>query len=196
MTATTSASPLASLGDIELIQRIGRGDRACFEEFYNRHSCLVYSTAYKVLNNADDAQDVTQDVMFMVWEKSPMYEESRGKPLSWAVTMTRNKAIDRLRSVQRRLRLKDDVEKENLPLLRGGAEDRPADRLDAGEQRQIVRSAVMKLNHEQREVIEMAYFSGLTQLEISKRLKTPLGTVKARIRRGMLRLKKIVGPAL
>ncbi len=196
MLATSPLQSLETLGDVELIQRIGRGDRECFEEFYNRHAALVYSTAYKVLNNADDAQDVTQDVMFMVWEKSPMYEESRGKPLSWAITMTRNKAIDRLRSVQRRLRLKDDVEKETLPLQSAGGDDRTADLLDAGEKQQIVRSAVMKLNREQREVIEMAYFGGLTQLEISQRLKTPLGTVKARIRRGMLRLRKIVGPAL
>jgi RNA polymerase sigma-70 factor, ECF subfamily len=194
--ATAPDKPVESLDDIELIQRIGVGDRECFEEFYNRHSSLVYSTAYKVLNNADDAEDVTQDVMFMVWEKSPMYEEARGKPLSWAITMTRNKAIDRLRSVQRRLRLKDDVEKETLPLQRGGLEERPADLLDAGETRQLVRSAVMKLNREQREVIEMAYFGGLTQQEISQRLKTPLGTVKARIRRGMLRLRKMVGRSL
>jgi RNA polymerase sigma-70 factor (ECF subfamily) len=185
-----------SLSDVELILRIGRGDRACFEEFYHRHAALIYSSAYKVLNNADDAQDVTQDVMFMVWEKSPMYEESRGKPLNWAVTMTRNKAIDRLRSVQRRLRLKEDVERETAPLLRAGIEGRPSEAMDAGEKQRIVRGAVMKLNREQREVIEMAYFGGLTQLEISERLNTPLGTVKARIRRGMLRLRKIVGPAL
>jgi RNA polymerase sigma-70 factor (ECF subfamily) len=73
---------------------------------------------------------------------------------------------------------------------------RPESTLDLGEKSQIVRSAVMKLNREQREVIEMAYFGGLTQLEISQRLQTPLGTVKARIRRGMQRLRKIVGPVL
>lgn len=190
------AKSIESLDDVALIQRIGRGDRDCFEEFYNRHAALVYSTAFKVLNNADDAQDVMQDVMFMVWEKSPMFEESRGKPLNWTITMTRNKAIDRLRSVQRRLRLKEDVERETAPLLRGGMDGRPADLMDAGEKQRIVRGAVMKLNREQREVIEMAYFGGLTQLEISERLNTPLGTVKARIRRGMLRLRKIVGPAL
>jgi RNA polymerase sigma-70 factor (ECF subfamily) len=185
---------LEPIDDVELIQRVGLGDRACFEEFYNRHSALIYSTAYKVLNNADDAEDVLQDVMFMVWEKSPMYEVSRGKPLNWAITMTRNKAIDRLRSVQRRLRLKEDAGREMQPLLPEGS--RPESTLDLGEKSQIVRSAVMKLNREQREVIEMAYFGGLTQLEISQRLQTPLGTVKARIRRGMQRLRKIVGPVL
>jgi RNA polymerase sigma-70 factor (ECF subfamily) len=190
----SSSKSLEPIDDVELIQRVGLGDRACFEEFYNRHSALIYSTAYKVLNNADDAEDVLQDVMFMVWEKSPMYEVSRGKPLNWAITMTRNKAIDRLRSVQRRLRLKEDAGREMQPLLPEGS--RPESTLDLGEKSQIVRSAVMKLNREQREVIEMAYFGGLTQLEISQRLQTPLGTVKARIRRGMQRLRKIVGPVL
>lgn len=185
---------MESLDDVELIQRVGLGDRDCFEEFYHRHAALIYSTAFKVLNNADDAEDVMQDVMFMVWEKSPMYEVSRGKPLNWAITMTRNKAIDRLRSVQRRLRLKEDAGREIEPLLPSAS--RPENPLDLGEKRQIVRSAVMKLNREQREVIEMAYFGGLTQQEISQRLQTPLGTVKARIRRGMLRLRKIVGPVL
>ncbi len=183
-----------SLDDVELILRVGLGDRACFEEFYNRHAALIYSTAYKVLNNSDDAEDVLQDVMFMVWEKSPMYEVARGKPLNWAITMTRNKSIDRLRSVQRRLRLKEDAGREMQPLLQTGSQ--PENTLDLGEKSQIVRSAVMKLNREQREVIEMAYFGGLTQLEISERLQTPLGTVKARIRRGMQRLRKIVGSAL
>ena len=190
-----SDPPIDLRDDIELMQRIGTGDRASFEEFYRRHIALVFSSAFKILNNSSDAEDVAQEVMFMVWEKSPMYDVSRGKPLNWAVTMTRNKAIDRLRSIQRRLRLNDDAEREIAPTPRLG-NDRPSDHLDSGEKQQIVRSAVMKLNREQRQVIEMSYFGGLTQLEISTRLNTPLGTIKARIRRGMLRLKKIVGPAL
>ena len=190
-----SDPPIDLRDDIELMQRIGTGDRASFEEFYRRHIALVFSSAFKILNNSSDAEDVAQDVMFMVWEKSPMYDVSRGKPLNWAVTMTRNKAIDRLRSIQRRLRLNDDAEREIAPPPRLG-NDRPSDHLDSGEKQQIVRSAVMKLNREQRQVIEMSYFGGLTQLEISTRLSTPLGTIKARIRRGMIRLKKIVGPAL
>ncbi len=195
MSDSTPLIPANTLDDVELILRIGRGDRDSFAEFYKRHAALVFSTAYKILNNSSDAEDVTQEVMFMIWEKSPMYEVSRGKPLNWAVTMTRNKAIDRLRSIQRRLRLNDDAEREMQPLTRSGY-DRPNARIESGEKQKIVRAAVMKLNSEQRQVIEMSYFGGLTQLEISTRLNTPLGTIKARIRRGMLRLKKLVGPAL
>jgi RNA polymerase sigma-70 factor (ECF subfamily) len=181
--------------DVALIQQIGQGNRAAFEKFHRQYANLIFSTTFKVLNNQSDAEDVTQDVMFMLWEKSPMFDASRGKPLTWVTTMARNKAIDRLRSIQRRSRLHDEVECE------AGREanvsfEQPADSMDSSEQGQIVRSAVMKLNREQRQVIEMSYFMGLTQQQISERINAPLGTVKARIRRGMLRLKKIVSTPL
>ena len=179
--------------DIELIRKIGMGDYSAFETFYSRHIGLVFSTAFRVLNNRNDAEEVAQEVMFMVWEKSPMFDPLRGKPMSWALTMTRNKAIDRLRSVQRRFRLQDEVERESDPEDFVQAHG-PGDELDAIEKGRTVRSAVMMLAREQREVIEMAYFGGLTQQEIAERLQEPIGTIKARIRRGMLRLKKICGP--
>lgn len=179
----------------ELIRKIGMGDRASFEEFYTRFSGLIYSTSLRVLANETDAQDVAQEVMFMIWEKAPMYDPSRGKPLTWAITMTRNKSIDRLRSLQRRYRLHDDVQNENASNDISSSRE-PFEDLDSSEKGRILRTAVMKLNKEQREAIEMAYFSGLTQQEIAVRLREPLGTVKARIRRGMMRLKKIIGASV
>lgn len=181
----------ADTPDTELIQRIGMGDVEAFEEFHRRYSTLLYTTVWRVLGNQADSEEVTQEVLFMIWEKSPMYDSSRGKPLTWAITMARNKAIDRLRSVQRRLRLNDDFEREILPseAIFGR---RPLDEVEAGERGVMVRSAVLRLSREQREVIELAYFGGLTQQEISERLDKPIGTIKARIRRGMLRLKRIV----
>lgn len=178
-------------GVIELVRKIGMGDRESFEEFYQRFSGLIYSTAFRVLNNDTDAQDVAQDVLFMIWEKAPMYDPSRGKPLTWAITMTRNKAIDRLRSLQRRSRLHEEVRNENRPeeMLTDRA---PFEDLESSEQGTALRSAVLKLNKEQREAIELAYFKGLTQQEIASRLDQPLGTVKARIRRGMLRLRTLL----
>lgn len=180
---------------VELIRRIGVGDRASFAEFYDKFSGLIYSTALRVLADPSDAEDVAQEVFFMLWEKAPMYDPARGKPLTWAITMTRNKAIDRLRSQQRRSRLMEEAREEN-----GDCElttDRqPTEDAEHTEENEILRSAVMKLSKEQREAIEMAYFKGLTQQEIAVRLHEPLGTVKARIRRGIVRLRKMVGPAL
>lgn len=181
---------LVEISDVELIQRMGIGDSEAFSIFHHRHIGIIYSTAYRVLNNETDAEDVAQEVMFMLWEKSPMYDTSRGKPVTWAVTITRNKAIDRLRSYQRRMRLQDEVRLENLETM----DDRtPVHSARANEKSDLVRSAVMKLNDDQREVIEMLYFKGLSQHEISNRISKPISTVKARIHRGMVRLRKIVG---
>lgn len=177
--------------DIDLLRRTGMGDRAGFAQLHHRYIGLVYSTAFRILNSRTDAEDVAQDVMFMIWEKSPLFNAAKGKPATWILTMARNRAIDRFRSLQRRFRLQDEVEKETL--LEGSIHDRkPADDMDATEQGAIVCAAVNKLGTEQREVIELTYFGGLTQQEIASRLGEPLGTVKARIRRGMLRLKKML----
>lgn len=180
---------------VELIRKIGMGDRVSFDTFYHRFSALIYSTALRVLASESDAEDVAQEVFFMLWEKAPLYDPSRGKPLTWAITMTRNKAIDRLRSLHRKYRLQDEVQKETAG-DDTSTEREPFEDLDHAEKGRLVRSAVLKLNKEQREVIEMVYFGGLTQQEIADRLHKPLGTVKARIRRGMLRLRKMIGSSL
>jgi len=182
--------PFTEISDVDLIQRMGTGDMEAFATFHRRHAGIIYSTAHRVLNNDTDAEDVAQEVLFMLWEKSPMYDISRGKPVTWLVTMTRNKAIDRLRSLQRRTRLQDEVRLENPESIDTRT---PAQSARLSEKNDLVRQAVMKLNAEQREVIEMLYFSGLSQQEICDRLDKPLSTVKARIHRGMVRLRKIVG---
>ncbi len=187
------AEPIDKSEEIALLLRVGAGDRSAFSEFYDRYSGIIFSTALRVLNDATDAEDVTQDVFVMIWEKAAMYDPARGKPLTWAVTMTRNKSIDRIRSHQRRSRLREEAGNERLP------EDtindrRPSDDVSASESGDRVREAVAKLSPEQRTVIEMAYFKGLTQNEIAERLQEPLGTIKARVRRGMMKLKKLVGP--
>ncbi len=179
----------------DLIQRIGVGDREAFSEFYDKFSGLIYSTALRVLNDASDAEDVAQEVFFMLWEKAPMYDPSRGKPLTWAITMTRNKAIDRLRSLQRRFRLQEAAREEQGP-GELAMDHQAVENLEQAEENTILRSAVMQLSKEQREAIELAFFKCLTQQEIATRLDEPLGTIKARIRRGIVRLKKLVGPSL
>ena len=147
--------------------------------------------AYRVLNDQEAAEDVLQDVFVQIWDKAPTYDPARGKPLTWAVTMTRNKAIDRLRSAHRRYRLHDEVERETEIFER--TPDRSSvDAVDSAEKSRIVRDAVMQLSKEQRHAIELAFFSGLTQAEIAEELQEPLGTVKARIRRGMMKLKEIL----
>lgn len=185
------AEPQVGYEEVELILKIGQGDRNSFAEFYEKFSAVIVSTAFRVLNDHRDAEDVAQEVFSMIWEKASLYDPARGKPLTWVVTMTRNKSIDRLRSLQRRFRLRDELEKESDSGV-VQMERAPFEEADAFERGKMVRSAVKKLSKEQREVIEMAYFSGLTQNEIAEELKQPLGTIKARIRRGMIKLRRLV----
>lgn len=179
----------------ELLVKTGQGDRIAFNELYDRFSGVLYSTAYKVLNNQDDAQDVLQDVFVQIWEKASMYDGSRGKPLTWAMTMTRNKAIDRLRSKQRRSKLNDDAERETS-VHKDEFQSDACEEVVGIERGEVVRNAVLQLSREQRQAIEMAFFGGLTQNEIAEALSEPLGTIKARIRRGMMKLKTIIEPRL
>jgi RNA polymerase sigma-70 factor, ECF subfamily len=181
--------------EIDLVEKIGRGDRQSFEQLYERFSGVLFSTAYRILNDREGAEDVLQDVFVQIWDKASMYDSKRGKPLTWAVTLTRNKAIDRLRSVQRRNRLNDEVEEEAVVDAQIHSEQ-PVDAVEAMEKSRLIRSAVLQLSKEQREAIELAFFTGLTQNEIADELKQPLGTVKARIRRGMMKLKELVEPYL
>jgi RNA polymerase sigma-70 factor (ECF subfamily) len=181
--------------EIALLKQIGQGDRRSFETLYDRFSGVLFSTAYRLLNNREAAEDVLQDVFIMIWEKAPLYDSARGKPMTWAVTLTRNKAIDRLRSTQRRNRLQDDVQRESETFEQ--FDDRSSfDAVAAGETNTLVREAIGKLSKDQREAIELAFFSSLTQTEIAERLGEPLGTIKARIRRGMMRLRELLDPEL
>ena len=178
--------------EIDLLQKIGQGDRRSFEALYDRFSGVLFSTAYRVLNNLEAAEDVLQDVFIQIWEKAALYDPARGKPMTWAITLTRNKAIDRLRSTQRRNRLQEDLLHESETVEQ--FDDRSSfDALSSLETGGMVRAAIQKLSKDQRDAIELAFFSSLTQTEISERLGEPLGTVKARIRRGMMKLKDLLG---
>ena len=179
--------------EIELLENTARGDRASFRQLYERYSGVLFSSAYQVLNDQAETEDVMQDVFVQIWDKARLYDRKRGKPLTWALTLTRNRSIDRLRSVQRRHRLKDEVGKEtSVSEQRSTGGDNSSTQVYRSETNRLVRDAVLQLSDDQRQAIEMAYFGGLTQNEIAHQLAEPLGTVKARIRRGMIKLKDII----
>lgn len=132
-----------------------------------------------------------QEVLVQIWNKAHLYEPRKGKPLTWLATMARNRAIDRIRSKQRRSRLNDDFEVENKS-VQPEFDDSVSEKLEDKERNQIIHKAVNRLTDDQREAIELAYFGGLTQTEVAERLHEPLGTIKARIRRGVSRLETLV----
>lgn len=177
--------------DHALMQRIAGGDHAAFDAFCDRYSPLIFSTAFKVLNHAQDAEDVSHDVLLSVWQKADSYEPAKGSLVTWICTTTRNRSIDRVRSVQRRAAMHDRFESRQEAGI-PEAQSRGRDEVYLSDARQILESAVVELSPEQREVIELAYFEGLTQRQIADRLNHPLGTVKARIRRGLQRLQGMI----
>ena len=177
--------------DILLLQRIAERDSVAFQTFYRKYSGLLFAAISHVLNDHHDTEDVMQEILVQLWNKAHLYEPRKGKPLTWLTTMARNRAIDRIRAKQRRARLNDDFETENQKLqFEFEASGREA--LEDKEREGVLRRAVAKLNDDQREAIHLTYFHGLTQAEVAERLNEPLGTIKARIRRGVNRLETLV----
>jgi len=173
--------------DIELLRLIAAGDRTAFGEFYDRHSILMFSVASRILNDPGDAEDVLQEAFVQIWEKAANFDPKLGRPSSWAAILVRNKAIDRIRSSQRRTRLAQEAGTEMAIVAEVNESANEA--IHGQDQAKLIKSAIVGLPTEQRQAIELAYFSGLTQNEISEKLHEPLGTVKARIRRGLLKLR-------
>jgi RNA polymerase sigma-70 factor (ECF subfamily) len=173
--------------DIELLRQIAAGDRAAFAEFYDRHSTLMFSVASKILSDPGEAQDVLQEVFLQIWEKAGRFDPKLGKASSWAAILVRNRAIDRIRASQRRTRLAEEAGAEQA--IATEASDSANEVVHGREKANLIQSAIAGLPAEQRRAVELAYFSGLTQDEISKKLNTPLGTIKARVRRGLLKLR-------
>jgi RNA polymerase sigma-70 factor (ECF subfamily) len=174
--------------DVELLQRVAQRDRQAFAQIYDRYAGLLFSTIQRVLNNPDEAADVLQEVFVQLWDKAGVYDPALGKPFHWALAMARHKAIDRLRSLRRRYSFIEEVTQEMNELHRSTSVQ-PGE-VFSQEQANLIRSAVAELPLEQRQAIEMAFLGGLTQNEIAETLRQPLGTIKARIRRGMLKLRE------
>ncbi|MCB1230096.1 MAG: sigma-70 family RNA polymerase sigma factor [Verrucomicrobiae bacterium] len=192
-TKTKSAAkvPADREEEYRLMQRIAAGDHGAFDEFCDRYSPLIFSTAYKVLNHAQDAEDVAHDVLLSVWQKADTYQPNKGTLVTWICTTSRNRSIDRVRSFQRRAAMHDRFE-TRLEGEKPEARSSGRSELYRSDARSILENAVVELSPEQREVIELAYFEGLTQRQIADRLHSPLGTVKARIRRGLQRLRSMM----
>lgn len=171
-----------------LLVAMARGDKSALARLYDLLGSPLYSLAFRVTNDATEAQDIVQDVFLQLWQKAAAYDPGRGSVFSWAATLTRNRAIDRVRQRRRRTELLAGATSELQPAAPAGDTD-SAGSLWRHEKALAVRAALAALAPDQQEAIALAFFSGLTQQEIAARLDEPLGTVKARIRRGLLRLR-------
>jgi RNA polymerase sigma-70 factor (ECF subfamily) len=173
--------------DAELLRRIAQRDAAALGELYDRVAGVLFATAVHILGDRREAEEVVQDVFLQVWNKAATFDGALGTAFNWTIGITRNRCIDYLRSRQRRSRLLD----ESIAEARGESTFPPtaAGATLGAEELAAVRRAVASLPPDQHQAIAMAFFGGMTHQEIADELREPLGTIKARIRRGMLKLR-------
>ena len=178
----------AQISDIDLLHAVARRDELALAALYDRYRVILFGLLVRILNSREEAEDVLQEVFLQVWRRAADFDEQRGRPFTWLVTVARSRAIDRLRVLASRQRLADSAAQDATDEV----SDAVADTLHA-EQREIVGRALAILPEEQRRTLKLAYFEGLTQSEIAAQLGTPLGTVKTRMRAGMMKLRELLG---
>lgn len=177
----------AQESDVLLLKAIVARDEAALAQLYDRYDRILFGLLMRILNNREEAEDVLQETFLQVWRKAADFDESRGRPFTWLVTLARSRGIDRLRTIASRERIAEAGARE----VSEEVSDAATDALKS-EQRGLVSDALAKLPDEQKRPIMLAYFDGLTQSEIATRLGAPLGTVKTRMRTGMIRLRELL----
>jgi RNA polymerase sigma-70 factor (ECF subfamily) len=187
-----SAAKPVEQEDQQLIRRIASKDAQALDKFYERYNRLAFSLVFRIVGTRQDAEDVLVDVFWQVWQQATRYEESRGKPVAWLLTIARTRAIDCIRSSSRRHVSSEDIESRAEPATAGSG----TDPFVLEDTREAVREALGSLSDEQRIPLEMAYFQGMSHSEIAEALNKPLGTIKDRIRIGMMHLRKRLKPYL
>jgi RNA polymerase sigma-70 factor, ECF subfamily len=191
---------LAAVGDTAgaeadrlIVRRMAGGDHLALGELYDRHARLLYSLALRIVRDRSDAEDVLQETFSQVWRQANRFEASRGTVVGWLVTVTRSRALDRLRQRRTQREGAADFDRVTDSLA---DQSRALDlQLVTAEQANRVRRALAALPDELRIPLELAYYEGLSQSEIAERLRTPLGTIKTRMRQTLLRLREALAGA-
>ncbi|MEM7065082.1 MAG: sigma-70 family RNA polymerase sigma factor [Cyanobacteria bacterium P01_B01_bin.77] len=169
--------------DAALVLSLRQGDKSALAVLYDRYSRLVYTVAFRILNNGPESEDLTQEIFLNLWQKQT-YDPNRSALSSFLSTVTRNRAIDRVRSRSNRRRILKGMAPQTVPDF-----SVPVEQASQGERSQRVRAALQNLPEKQRELLWLAYFHGFSQSEIASYTNIPLGTVKSRMRQGLLKLK-------
>jgi len=178
-----SADPNAMTSDLALVTAIRSDDQGAMTALYDRYSSIVYSVALRVLQDTGAAEDVLQDIFMQLWRNAGAFDASRGNLAAWLAVIARNRAIDALR----RRRPESDIEDVVVSV-----EHDLASEADRSRTMDKVRGALQAMPAPQRSALEMAYFEGLTHSQIAGKTGEPLGTIKTRIRAGLLALRKVL----
>lgn len=178
----------------DLLRRIADEDAAALRELHGEMANVLFGLIFNILKDRQEAEDCLQETFLKIWKKAPRYDAALGGASSWLTTIARNAAVDKYRSRVRQSTAQGEA-KEDLIQFTTLESDSGADVTEARERKVEIRQALSQLSTEQRQAIELAFFSGHTQREVSEYLGVPLGTVKARIRRGMQTLRPLLSSA-
>lgn len=183
--------------DKDLLGRIAQKDPVALSLLYDQYNRLLFGLLVSILKKKTEAEDILQEVFSTIWEKADQFDPDRGTGYTWIVSLTRNKGIDRLRSKVYKEQKKQSTSLDNddvyHPLY--SSENNPLEDTILSDRADMVRNALQQISEKQRKVIEISYFSGLSQSEISEEYDIPLGTVKTRMRDGMMKLRDILSGA-
>jgi len=179
-----------------LLERVLAGDQTALSALYDRYSGIVYALAFRITSSTVEAEDVVVDTFWQIWQQADRYDRTRGRLGAWIFTIARSRALDRLRARRRSPLAEQDARAEAEAAQRAATSDSPEQALWLTEQSALVRAALGELTPVQRQAIEMAYYQGLTHTEIAERLGEPLGTVKTRIRLGLIKMREHLGQQL
>jgi RNA polymerase sigma-70 factor (ECF subfamily) len=175
--------------DPNLLARVAKGDQQAYSQLYDHSSTLLFTLAVRILDNHEEAAELLQDVYLEVWRKVSRYDVGRGTPIAWLVTLTKSRAIDRLRArTTRGYRATSSLEAGQAAQITDPGPS-PFETQADQELRIAVGAAMAGLPQAQQQAIELAYYEGLSHAEIAERLNQPLGTVKTRIKLGMSKLR-------
>jgi RNA polymerase sigma-70 factor (ECF subfamily) len=188
---SSSGEALRVLADEELMQLVYKGSAEAFEVIYDRHVDAAFSLAYRICSQRAMAEDVTQEAFLSLWRSRARYDRGRGSVRTWVLGIVHHRAIDALR--RRGVRDRGEVHEEGIE-ARLPAPERTDLEVARREEAREVRDALGQLPEEQSRVIELAYFGGLTHVQIASLLDTPVGTVKGRMRLGLAKMRAALGP--
>jgi RNA polymerase sigma-70 factor (ECF subfamily) len=175
-----------------LMAGIARKDPKALEEMYLRFSKALYNVIFSIVRRREDAEEILGDVFHQAWEKASTYDDAKGSAYTWLLSLSRNRAIDRLRSKGYKAETRSSDGGEAVEELPGSEGVSPLDQVVLSERADLVRGALPRISPDQRRILEIAYFEGLTQSEVAERLEIPLGTVKSRMRDGMKALQGLL----
>lgn len=190
-TATNASAQATTPSDAELLAAVAQKQEWALAALYDRYATVLYSLALKILSDNGPAQDVVHEAFLTAWRKAALYNKTRGNVATWLIVLCRNLAIDQYRTKMRLASRRVAFETASEYLT--SAEDDPALAAIAADEVRLLREALAKLPAEQKQVLEMAYFQGMSQVEIAAAIKAPLGTIKTRTRQALMKLRDALG---